>query len=1022
MSEIRLVRCPKCNKVLPEPQVCTVYQCGGCGAMLKAKNRSSESGNLVNSDTFVDKGIEGEEGIKDSGELSKEDIVHEGGFDMDSRSPARSAFVVVNRRKLLVDEKDFAEFYGDLPKSPMRDRFLNDLGSTPQGSRNVSPSPTRGTGLGDGNSDGVGTSPARSRDVSMSPMRERGSKSPMSVRTRYVSMSPLRGANAARRSPVRSMDGDISNKEGFISNFDERRVKEEEGEGVRKEKMTPKTSFNTWLPEDNSSKPSNDDSLGRRRKQWRDRVTGDEADRISEGKESVYADEHGMTSEGSIIDDPIHGGESSRERSDRDLRFRDDYAGGYGRSRANADQRFAGSDGDGLFHRNLRVSIESGRKSASSSALDASANYHLDSIHSFGRSRHSFEIRRGPANMHYMEHREFLPKYQGSMKQYPSKELSHSDDNLFSSSGFYTGADDHTDDLRYRRGSRQRYSPENYMPRRPYLDHRPGLDYEMKNTSSPSPLYDDPYASHVRSAYRSRKQQFSQHGMPGYVAGQSLDYDRDSFMSYRIGMHSHHPADMQGHDLPSFAYRMAPIPTSHPTSSRSMNLERPDPRAYDPRVAQTNPRERSSHLAPRHTRRVQLANQNNRVCLPIVGGSPFVICHKCFELLKLPGNFMTKHKKEYQLQCGACSSIMSFDLQDKSFGVVSSRKKTDTVKSTGGSGESFNEPGPRHTRRESYAATSTGIGSYDFDAPGNSFQTTESEVIEASRRQKLSSNVDDNARAISPSSCSSKEERVSRRSSCPNSSELPLMNRPPPGSPLREHLDYSNHFIIAGVENERSYAGKEKQVLETDNSQDSSVVNPAIASETEFHSHELSDSGDVSGEYKDRSKDRRSSSPPSWKALASKSGRSSPGKSEVYVNGQHIPIHLVRKAEKLAGLIQPGEYWYDYVAGFWGVMGHHCLGILPPAIQEFSFPMLENCSKGDTAVYVNGRELRKKDLDLLASRQLPITRDKRYIIDKSGKVLEEQSKNFVVNLGKLAPTVEKRRQGFGMRVPEEFME
>ena len=41
-----------------------------------AKNRSSESGNLVNSDTFVDKGIEGEEGINDSVELSKEDIVH----------------------------------------------------------------------------------------------------------------------------------------------------------------------------------------------------------------------------------------------------------------------------------------------------------------------------------------------------------------------------------------------------------------------------------------------------------------------------------------------------------------------------------------------------------------------------------------------------------------------------------------------------------------------------------------------------------------------------------------------------------------------------------------------------------------------------------------------------------------------------------------------------------------------------------------------------------------------------------
>lgn len=37
MSEIRLVRCPKCDKVLPEPTVYTVYQCGGCGAILKGE-------------------------------------------------------------------------------------------------------------------------------------------------------------------------------------------------------------------------------------------------------------------------------------------------------------------------------------------------------------------------------------------------------------------------------------------------------------------------------------------------------------------------------------------------------------------------------------------------------------------------------------------------------------------------------------------------------------------------------------------------------------------------------------------------------------------------------------------------------------------------------------------------------------------------------------------------------------------------------------------------------------------------
>jgi len=66
--------------------------------------------------------------------------------------------------------------------------------------------------------------------------------------------------------------------------------------------------------------------------------------------------------------------------------------------------------------------------------------------------------------------------------------------------------------------------------------------------------------------------------------------------------------------------------------------------------------------------------------------------------------------------------------------------------------------------------------------------------------------------------------------------------------------------------------------------------------------------------------------------------------------------------------------------------------------------MPENCSDGDTAVCVNGRELHKRDLDLLASRGLPTMSDKRYIIDISGKVVEEGTREFVVNLGKLAPT------------------
>lgn len=42
-TSVRLVRCPKCRKVLPEPPNIPVYECGGCGAVLQAKKRKNET-------------------------------------------------------------------------------------------------------------------------------------------------------------------------------------------------------------------------------------------------------------------------------------------------------------------------------------------------------------------------------------------------------------------------------------------------------------------------------------------------------------------------------------------------------------------------------------------------------------------------------------------------------------------------------------------------------------------------------------------------------------------------------------------------------------------------------------------------------------------------------------------------------------------------------------------------------------------------------------------------------------------
>ncbi|XP_021757627.1 uncharacterized protein LOC110722662 isoform X1 [Chenopodium quinoa] len=1023
MSEIRLVRCPICDQVLPEPPVFTVYQCGGCGAMLKAKKKSSGSENLVSSDTIFDKGPEG---VKDIGGL-----IEKSSFDMGSRSPLRSEFGEGDGSKLPMKGSDLTEFQGGLTKSPLRDRFLNDLSSSPVRSRTVSPSSMRGRGSGDQDFDGFGISPARSRYVSKSPVREQGGRSPMSVRTRNFSRSPMRGTDAVARSPARAMDGDIANlplRGGSVSEVDEYAEKEHEGTRVesddseereRSDKMTLKTSFNTWLPDDNHPRESNVNKLGRRRTKWRDLI-GDEADRISEGKESLYGDENQMNPE-RLSDGPIPGSGSIKGRIDRDSIFRDDYVGGHGRPRAAVDHRYTGSDGDRVIHRTVREVVESGRSSASSSTVDGPSSYHMDYFHGHGHSRHSFESQREPAHIHYMDRYEFTQKYQDSMQQYPSKQPREFDDNLFSSPGLYNNADDYLEEKHtiFRRGSKQQFAPDRHMPMTSFSNHGPGLAHDMKNSCNYPPIYDDPFAGQTKRDHYPKHQQFASQSRMGYVPGKSLDFDQASLRLYYNESHNHHPACSC-----SLCHRMSLNPAAHPTSSHSMNLQRRVPRTYDPRMAHTGPRERPSHLAP-HPRRVLVTGQNKRICLPIAGGAPFVLCHKCFELLKLPGKFMTKNNKEYKLQCGACSSVMSFDLQKSFLGALSSQKNPDLVNATSGSGKVLNESGPRH-HHDSVAATSTNFKPYDFDAIENRFQYTESKATETTGGRRMISDFNEYTRGISPSSHSSKEELItdsaSVQSSLLTSSETAAKIRPPPGSPLREHLDYSGQHHKAEAEITNTFTGEEKQVLEKNVSQDSSVVNTAVALETEDHSHEssttVSDSGDAPTECRDENK--KSSKSPFWKPFSPRPGSVSPEKDEVFVNGQRVPLHVIKKAEKLAGPIEPGNYWYDPKAGFWGVMDHHCLGIIPPSIPEFSFPMPANCSRGKTAVYVNGRELQKRDLDLLSSRGLPTMRDKRYIVDISGKVLEEQSKDFIANLGKLAPTVEKKKRGFGMRVPEEF--
>ncbi|KAE8728899.1 hypothetical protein F3Y22_tig00004045pilonHSYRG00025 [Hibiscus syriacus] len=102
---------------------------------------------------------------------------------------------------------------------------------------------------------------------------------------------------------------------------------------------------------------------------------------------------------------------------------------------------------------------------------------------------------------------------------------------------------------------------------------------------------------------------------------------------------------------------------------------------------------------------------------------------------------------------------------------------------------------------------------------------------------------------------------------------------------------------------------------------------------------------------------------------------------DVPVHGHHIPEGVVKKAEKMAGTFLPGQY----------------------------------C--GTTGVYVNGRELDQKDLDLLASSGLPTDRNRSYVVEISDWVLDEDTGEELESVGKLAPTAEKAKRRFGMKAP-----
>src|SRR5206468_638599 len=99
----------------------------------------------------------------------------------------------------------------------------------------------------------------------------------------------------------------------------------------------------------------------------------------------------------------------------------------------------------------------------------------------------------------------------------------------------------------------------------------------------------------------------------------------------------------------------------------------------------------------------------------------------------------------------------------------------------------------------------------------------------------------------------------------------------------------------------------------------------------------------------------------------------------VFVNGQQIGDRDVAVLElQNRSRIPDGRYWYDRISGAWGTAGGPCEGFIA-AGMNVGGPLRSDASNGDTGVFINGRQIHRKDLAAL--RQLGPVFQGRYWVD-----------------------------------------
>lgn len=493
----------------------------------------------------------------------------------------------------------------------------------------------------------------------------------------------------------------------------------------------------------------------------------------------------------------------------------------------------------------------------------------------------------------------------------------------------------------------------NYRHRPSYMNHH---NFDMQNFYPPPrhilneiPEYDDPFRPQTSGMPHEMPHSYSKQQSHEYFITRHMEFDLDPRSSHPHKTFFHPPVCSCSHcqdylvppQVPENVIgnrRFPNVPINsnlyHHVTPVMFGTESHNPRgpnsslqSHDPHLKTKWP---SDHVLDNdshgqsYPKRVVAARGIGKFYRPIAGGAPFITCCSCFELLKLHRKLTMNNKNQKKLRCGACSAVMVIEVENKRLISIpwesrhvsaeldqdSSDVLKDSLLSSHGLNAGCTNSCFNNFNSSDYNSQLGGTNSLVEDQRSNS--------DESERKQGHTSTISIASKEEEIPECTTVLRDVSDSAELPSKSALSPTS---PGSPLWQQSETPKHVINRyGQANKSNFTDNDKMVFNGVALQQNSEKAMPVTTEVDTSFNEYldtcisQDSAEASKEDQSTvSKGTNSFFPGFIKKSFRDFSRSKLSVEDempnVSINGQPIPDGVVRKAEKLAGPVRPGDYW-----------------------------------------------------------------------------------------------------------------